>query len=233
MTTEEFKLGFNTYFNNIASNQAPGYNDFEISEFLTMAYEQIVAELYENNYSGFEKTESVRKSLDALLRRYTITDMVRQTDNKFDTNEYKCHIIDSDILYVVMEWAVIGKPVKKGSEITYPNKKTVEVIPIKYDDFLRTHKNPFRGVSKRRVIRIDSKDDTALLHSDKAYDVLEYNFEYIKKPLPIIIGNPDFADLTINGYSCGENIECELDASVHRAILLRAVQLAKAAWQSK
>jgi len=233
MTTEEFKLEFNTYFNNIASNQAPGYNDFEISEFLTMAYEQIVAELYENNYSGFEKTESIRKSLDALLRRYTITDMVKQTDNKFDTNEYKCRIFNSDILYVVMEWAVIGKPVLQDSETTYPNKKTVEVIPIKYDDFLRTHKNPFRGVSKKRVIRIDSKDDTALLHSDKAYDVLEYNFEYIKKPLPIIIGNPDFADLTINGYSCGENIECELDASVHRAILLRAVQLAKAAWQSK
>jgi len=234
MNTGEFKLEFNTYYNNVTSNQAPGYNDFEISEFLTLAYEQIVSELYENSVSGFEKTESARKSLDALLRRYTMDEVVKQDDNLFDTNEFKCHTYSDDVYRVVMEWAVIGKPViGPNGTIVYPQQKTVEVIPIKYDDFLRTHKNPFRGVSKKRVIRVDSKDNTPILHSDKEYDVIKYSFEYIKRPLPIIIGNNDFADLTINGYSCGEDIECELDSSTHRMILLRAVQLAKAAWQSK
>ena len=235
MTTEEFRTEFNTYYNNVTSNQAPGYNDFEISEFLTLAYEQIVNELYENSYSGFEKTEEMRKSLDALLRRYTIVDMTKQTDNRFDTNEFKCKTYSDDILYVVMEWAVIGKPVidPETNEKTYEDKRTVEVIPTKYDYFLRTYKNPFRGVSKKRAIRVDAKDNTAIIHCDKAYDVIEYNFEYLKKPLPIIIGNQDFAGLTINGYPAEVSIECELDESMHRPILLRAVQLAKSAWQSK
>jgi hypothetical protein len=242
MNTGEFKLEFNTYYNNVTSNQAPGYNDFEISEFLTLAYEQIVSELYENSVSGFEKTESARKSLDALLRQYVIRDVFKDPDNRFETNEFKCRTYRDEVLYVVMEWAVIGKPIldnngdpvlNEDDEPTYDDVHTVEVIPCKYDYFLRTYKNPFRGVSKKRALRIDSKDNTAIIHTDKDYEVIEYNFEYIKKPLPIIIGNPDFEDLTINGYHCGEDIECECDESIHRMILLRAVQLAKAAWQSK
>lgn len=229
MTNDELKLEFNTYYNNITSNQAPGVNDYEMSQFFTLAEEQIVSELYENNYIGFEKTESLRKSLDSLLRTYVIeeNDIIKQDDNLFDTNEFKCSTYYSGVLYVVMEWAKIGKTTD------HSKVKTVEVIPIKYDDFLRTHKNPFRGVSKKRVIRLDNKDDTTILHSDKGYDVLEYRFEYLKKPNPIILGNPDFEGYTINGFDCSVDVPCELDSSLHRIILLRAVQLAKAAWQSK
>ena len=176
MNTGEFKLEFNTYYNNVTSNQAPGYNDFEISEFLTLAYEQIVSELYENSVSGFEKTESARKSLDALLRQYVITDVFKDADNRFETNEFKCRTYRDEVLYVVMEWAVVGKPIYDSGtgEITdYEDRHTVEVIPCKYDYFLRTYKNPFRGVSKKRALRIDSKDNTAIIHTDKDYDIIE------------------------------------------------------------
>ena len=236
MTNEEFKLEFNTYFNNITSNQAPGVNDYEISQFLTLAEEQIVSELYESRYSGFEKTEELRKSLDALLQQYTIDVSESDIDetNIFETKAYKLNFYYEDVLYVVMEWAKIGIPeTNEQQETTYSKERTVEVIPIKYDDFLRTYKNSFRGVSKKRVIRLDASDNRVILHSPKGWDLEEYNFQFIKKPKPIIIGNSDFTGLTINGYDAGEDVECELDSSIHRPILLRAVQLAKAAWQSK
>ena len=226
MTNQEFKLEFNTYYNNVTSNKAPGYNDFEISQILTLAEEQIVAELYENAYSGFEKTENVRKSLDALLREKSFTP-TPDNDNIFPTDAYNVDISDKDdVMYIVMEWAKLRKDFATTG-------KTVEVIPIKYDDFLRTYKNPFRGVSKKRVIRLDTENNKVKLHAKSGYNIDEYHIEYIKKPDPIIIGNSDFATLTINGKPCGTDVPCELDSSVHRAILLRAVQLAKAAWQSK
>ena len=229
MTNTELKLEFNTYYNNIASDLAPGLNDFEISQFLTLAEEQIVEELYENKYSGFEKTENLRKSLDALLCRYTIplSDSDKEDVNIFDTEAYECNFLYETVMYVVMEWAKIAKHNTENAD------RTVEVIPIKYDDFLRTYKNPFRGVSKKRVIRLDQNDNSIILHAKKGWDIKEYNFEFLRKPKPIIIGNSEFTGYTINGIDAGTDVPCELDSTLHRPILLRAVQLAKAAWQSK
>lgn len=230
MTTSEFKLEFRTYYNNITSNQAPGVNDYEISQFLTLAEEQIVTEIYEGRYDGFEKSESNRRYLDALLVRWSLNPNINTSTNKFDayTKEYNGTLEKQDdptrVLFIVMEWAVIRKNNKS---------KTVDVIPIKYDDFLRTYKNPFRGVSSKRVLRLDDGNDKVQLHCDKDWSIDSYNVEFIKKPKPIIIGNDDFAGLTINGCPVETSVECELDESLHRSILLRAVQLAKAAWQSK
>lgn len=225
MTTSEFKLEFRTYYNNITSNQAPGVNDYEISQFLTLAEEQIVAELYDGRYDGFEHTESLRKSLDALLKEVKLFP-APDSKNIFETDAFDVNDLPDDLLYVVMEWASLRKDFSTV-------KKTVEVIPIKYDDFLRTYKNPFRGVSGKRILRVDTSDGKVKLHAQKGSNIDEYHIEYLRKPKPIIIGNADFEGLTINEYPAETSVECELDSSLHRSILLRAVQLAKAAWQSK
>lgn len=258
MTTGEFKLEFNTYYNNITSNQAPGVNDYEISQFLTLAQEQIVKEYYEGISAGFEKTESIRKSLNALVKekKYISTDFSEDDDDIFGIKAYLNPFnVNDNILYIVMEWAKISKESDQSSDneeadgeeaqesddsnmdvVEIPSK-TVEVIPIKYDDFLRTYKNPFRGITKNRVIRVDMTDNShssgSKLYVEKDYDLVEYRIKYLMKPEPIIIGNSDFSGLTINEYPANVSNECKLDSSIHRIILLRAVQLAKAAWQSK
>lgn len=234
MTTGEFKLEFNTYYNNITSNQAPGVNDYEISQFLTLAQEQIVSELYESINAGFEKTESVRRSLNALVKEVTYYIGSKDTDDIFGYNAYKSPLDSADkVMRIVMEWAKIEKLVPGQEAIV----RTIEVIPIKYDDFLRTYKNPFRGITKDRAIRVDYSGENvpagSKIYVDKDYDLTEYRVKYLKKPEPIIIGNNEFSGLTIDGFPATTSNECQLDSSVHRSILLRAVQLAKAAWQSK
>jgi hypothetical protein len=82
-------------------------------------------------------------------------------------------------------------------------------------------------------------EKTILSVLGQSYSNIEYIVRYIRKPKPIIIGDLD--GLTIEGYEFGDPAEestqhphliegCELDSSVHQAILQRAVELAKIAW---
>ena len=57
-----------------------------------------------------------------------------------------------------------------------------------------------------------------------------YKIRYSKKPNPIILIDLE-DDLSINGIS--EESECELDSSLHRTILDRAVALALQTMYSK
>ena len=52
MTREEFSTGFDTYFNNITSNQAPGLNEHEKSLFLTKAQDEITKDHFTANSKG-------------------------------------------------------------------------------------------------------------------------------------------------------------------------------------
>jgi hypothetical protein len=59
---------------------------------------------------------------------------------------------------------------------------------------------------------------------------MTYTLRYLRRPLPIIVGDID--DLKIGGksYSDVSSIGCELDPILHEDILQRAVELAKVAW---
>lgn len=58
-------------------------------------------------------------------------------------------------------------------------------------------------------------------------DSLSYKMRYIRKPKPIIL--VDLEDgLSIDGYT--KKTECEIDSELHREILQRAVELAKASY---
>ena len=53
MTVEDFSIEFDLLFNNIASNKAPGLNDYEKSLFLTQAQELVVRGLYSSGEQSF------------------------------------------------------------------------------------------------------------------------------------------------------------------------------------
>ena len=74
MTPQEFSSEFDILYNNIMSNKAPGLDDYEKSFFLTQAQEILVLTYYNGNNSSkdsFEKTEEVRRYLDALVTKET------------------------------------------------------------------------------------------------------------------------------------------------------------------
>ena len=89
-------------------------------------------------------------------------------------------------------------------------------------------KNPFRGPSNNRVLRLDLGNN--LIEVISNYDITKYLIRYIRKPNPIILVDLE-DELSINGVT--EESECELDSSLHRTILDRAVALALQTMYSK
>ena len=107
---------------------------------------------------------------------------------------------------------------------------TLQVIPLKFDEYTRLMSKPFKRPLKYQAWRLINSDV-----SNKAdiivgpSDVLtKYTIRYIRRPNPIIVSDLD--GLTIEGV--GHASECELDPILHEEIVQRAVELAKAAWTS-
>jgi len=61
----------------------------------------------------------------------------------------------------------------------------------------------------------------------------KYIYEYLAKPLPIILDDFSTQGLEIDGLMLPQTPICELDSSLHRTIISQAVQLAAAAWADK
>lgn len=115
-----------------------------------------------------------------------------------------------------------------------------QVVPIAYTEYMRLMSKPFKEPLKYQAWRLISNTDSAntnieivITSADKnAYDIEKYVVRYVKRPVPIILTNLSDAfgeNLSIHGVS--KVSECELDPSVHEAILQRAVELAKIAWE--
>jgi hypothetical protein len=140
------------------------------------------------------------------------------------------------------------------NESIYTTKNTIlQVVPLRYDEYLRLMSKPFKRPLKNQAWRLlnfgigsgssATKYAEIILHSWDT--VSSYNIRYIRMPMPIILAPMD--GLSIGGYlgcnSSGEavpvgdtsstvtqGIECELDPVLHEEILQRAVELAKVAW---
>lgn len=217
MSTEEFITQFDIFYNNIASNSAPSIDNYEKSVFLTQAQRDIVIELYNGRGIpgiSFESTEEARLYLREITtsKDYDIT-----IDESID---FKSLELPEDLWFITME------EVKYSSEDKCISDYSPMVVPIRQDNLNRVLKNPFKGPSKERVLRVDI-NSTIKLYSK--YDIEKYTIYYIKSPNPIILESLN--GVTIEGESWVS--ECELNPILHRAILERAVYLAKMAYIGK
>lgn len=218
MTNQEFSNEFDILYNNIASNQAPGLDEYEKSVFLTMSQEALVLEIFSGkNASGdsFEKTEEVRQYLSDIVK-------TAQLSTVEDSSIIK--ISEASTLYELPNdlWFTTYESVKFDTSIgdNIPSSD-IEVVPVTQDEFSRINKNPFRKSNIGRVLRLNVSGKVELV-SD--FDIASYNIRYISKLSPIILEDLPF-DLSIKGESI--QTECKLNPAVHKVILGRAVQLAK------
>lgn len=221
MTTEEFSNEFDILLNSYANTQEFGntpnlleFNEYEKSIFLTKAQEQLVEDYYKGTSSySFEQSEEMRRSLEALV--------VTTKLNKHITNTTS--ISSNSIIYKLPEdlWFITYESATYNTDQECLNLLNPLVSPVSQDEFYNTNRNPFRGPSDKRILRLDVGVNQIELVS--LYPIKEYIIRYIKKPSPIILVDlPD--NITINNIH--NKTECELNTLVHRTILDRAVQLA-------
>lgn len=220
MTAAEMKDEFLVLYDKITNFAAPGYEDDEISRFLSKAQERIVLHDYNpqgNKYQqGFEQTEQRRKDLQELVPpEVACTPSVLQTGVLPNATFFDLPI---DCLYALGEEVTIGHPTD-----TCMNGKRIGVKPITQDEYRINRKNPFKKpfASNNDGVtwRLDRNIRRHELITDGIFTITTYHLSYLKKPNPIIIG----ANI-IEGITGPQN--CQLNTILHRRIIDEAVNIA-------
>lgn len=225
MTCEEFSLEFDLLYNNIMSNKAPGLSEYEKSLFLTQAQESIVLDIYSGKYGdSFERTEETTSYLNQLLKQRTYDSGEFTEGNKLDTRSIFV-TLPEDIWFKTGETAYI---IDDFYKCNVDGLREVMVFPVTQDTLVRTKRSPFRGPNERRILRLDSGKNQVELISN--YEIHSYTVRYLSRPEPIILKELP-QGLTIGGKSSPQT--CLLNTAIHKAILSKAVLIAKSSWESE
>ena len=226
MTTKEFSDMFDTLLNSYSLQTSFGdtnslrevvLDEYEKSVFLTRAQEQLIISYYSGNNSNgesFENTEEIRRYLSSLIKTAEISPSNDSSYKKLTTKS-QLFTLPNDVWFITYESASLG-----SSSDACLNEKKLDVVPVKQDYFHRVNRNPFRGPSERRALRLDIEGKRVELVSD--YTINKYLIRYIVKPSPIIL--TDLEGVSIDGVSTEQT--CALEESLHKTILDLAVRLA-------
>lgn len=227
MNEQEFSHQFSTLLNSYAVAAGFGRTDspttieldeYEKSLFLTNSQEEIALSLYTGrNSSGlsFEETEELRRYLsnlvcEAELKPITTTDgkpLGIESTSKFFT-------LPKDLWFITYESVLL-------TEGKCENHTTMEVVPVRQDEYHKIKKNPFRGANDRRALRLDLSEGNVEIVCK--YPVSEYYIRYLKRLKPIILTQLD-DDTELRGEKTP--MTSELPESLHLRILNRAVEMA-------
>ena len=229
MNATEFKTEFNLAYNNLASNQAPGLDEVEISIYLTKAQNILVDALY----GEFEKSEEARRKLADIIvtTRCSITS-VAVADILYP--EYtKTYSLPNNVRYIINE------QVKMSSNAsTCIKSKFLKVQPILHDEIDTIIDNPFK-FNIRRALRLDTASNNVpyveILTKDKEH-IEYYQIRYVKTPSPIFIyNNTQYSD-TIDGQEAPITLvdyePASLPSTTHRQIVEIAAKLAYADYKN-
>lgn len=220
MNNKEFSNEFDILYNNLMSNNAAPLSEYEKSVLLTQSQESIVIDIYNGRFNGesFENTEEVTEYISNLVKEvilhYTIENEAHKNSIFFPLPE--------DLWFITYESANLS-----DEFLGCANNKDVVVVPVSQDNFYNVFRNPFRGPNNRRILRLTIGTKAELVSK---YNIKSYTVRYLSRPDPIIL-----EDLTGYGVSINNETkvtECKLNPVIHRAILNRAVSLAKAVWSS-
>lgn len=234
MTVQEFSNGFDTLvssyrdFGNLEHRElldSIEFDEYEKSLFLTLAQDEVVVDLYSGrNYYGlsFESTEEARRYLDVLVKDAKPEELEDGSDAVDGlTSDSKIYELPDDLAFIVYEQITLDT----GST-DCANGSIVAVQPMTHDEFHKIRKNPFRGPTKSRAIRLDVGGN--LVEIVYKYNYKDYRVRYLSIPEPIILENmPQMGITYLNeAVQDGKAQTCKLPELLHKPILERAVQMA-------
>lgn len=226
MTVQDFSNGMDTLLNSYAltarfgSTDNPGtieLDEYEKSQLLTKAQDDIVIELYSGRNSmgaSFEETEEMRRYLSKIVKEAKLEPITTSSDKPLgiDSNS-KFFTLPEELWFITYESV-------KVSDSNCDAMSTLDVYPVTQDEYRKIRRNPFRGANNRRALRLDLSNGVVEIVSK--HTVTEYYVRYLRKLQPIILA--DLGEQSIRESSTVS--ECELPDSLHQRILDRAVMLA-------
>ena len=260
MTNKEMSDLFDTLYNNITSNQAPGINEFDKSVFLTKAQSELVKNHFvpQGNVHqvGFDGSQKRQMDFSLLMKTFT----GNPSGSSVVDPRALVYQLPADVLYIINESVQLLSPKSAVTAIR-------QVKALSYDEYERLMSKVLKEPAKYQAWRLMTKSadytlngvsqgqspvvEVILTSADKTKYGLSltpnrarYVVRYAKKPRPIILEDFSSAfgeDLSIDGKN-GSEVEysnnglntywepCELDKSIQEEIVQRAVELAKVAW---
>lgn len=228
MTTLELNNEFEIHYNSIAGQSAPNLDAYEKSVYLTKAQLEIVKNYYDSasnrKQRGFEASEKRREDLKELIKNYSNSDAFNDS-SKIHLSSRFFNIPDDVFI-------IINEQVEITSEDCF-NGNTINVKPVSHDEFNRQIKNPFKTPDNSLAWRLDysSINNNKVVEIVSPYNVtgsLTYKLRYLKYPRPIILKDLvlEFPGDTLSIDNQTGESNCELNESLHREIVDRAVELA-------
>jgi hypothetical protein len=239
MTTVEFSQEFDTLYNNIKSQSAPGLDEYEKSVFLTKAQEELVKNYFNPKSNklqeGFDDNEKRQIDFSEIVR---VADVTSQTPSQ---GQYLSIDDRAQMFLLPADTFIINNEQVTLEDTATNNTFKVTVVPINYRAYDRIMAKPYKEPLKRQCWRMIQSNSTTPVNAQGQQIVSEiisrtgtvvdkYMLRYIKKPQPIILADLTPWDLSINGED--SPTECELNPIVHREILDRAVELAKVHYEA-
>ena len=262
MTEQEFSSEFDLLYNNVSSNQAPGFTEYEKSVFLTKAQDEIIKNYFTNVQGGNKYQQGIedsRKRYADFSTLLTIAELNAETTGitPFDERGKIFKLPDgttpSDnpkpkVMIVVTE---TFKTAAAASATT--GLESYQVIPLRFDEYIRLMSKPSSDPLKKQVWKLMGNNESGngsieiVPHwKDKNNATNKLVLKYIRKPYPIILEDLTAQGFTIEGYVnsgvkkpvSGPTPEsnaacCELAEELHPEILQRAVELAKVFYQGE
>ncbi len=243
-TCQEWSLKFDQYYNNIASNKAPGLNEYEKSVLLSDAQDSIVLSLCNGTLGkAFESTEEVTNYLAPLIRQETWEEKETHAETekikKIASPEFK--VDDSSVVFSLPDDLFLRTYEQCFVDTDNCTNLPAIVLPVTQDELWRRRRSPFHRETANRVLRLafdDAQVSEGKLSSTKYSELIssgtikKYIVRYISRPEPIILTNLHQINQELDIRGKYEPKPCLLDEALHEAILAEAVRLAKAIWQS-
>lgn len=214
MDTVEMSNEFDVLLSSFTIDGALVLDEYEKSVCLTQAQKQIVVEIYSGIVnSSFERTEEVKRYLSNLVKTYETSSKESGILGLSKSSIF--FKIPEDVWFITYESAVLD-----DERLECLNKTEAVIVPTTQDEYYRISRNPFRGPTKGRALRLDIKDNMVEIISD--YNITKYLVRYLAEPTPIVL--VDLGDVSVDGIST--KTECKLDKALHKPILDRAVRIA-------
>ena len=230
MTLQEFNTNFDLLYNNIASNQAPGLDEYEKSVFLTNAQLELVKNYF--NPKGNKYQEGFDQSPKRQLDFSTITDLLVYSPTNALSNVTKFNE-DSIVFPYNDNFLFIIQVLATVTDSVTGRDKNVNIRSITNVEYMMAMNKPYKYPFKHEGWRIIHNTGVRKLELLLSYGdrLISYKIRYIKRPTPIILTDLSSLGLTIDGISTPT--DCILDESMHAEIVQRAVELAKMSYDSQ
>lgn len=215
MTLNDFSVQFDLGYNNALKLQAPGLNVYEKSLYLTKAFRQLIKD-YARDFEVNEKSKE--------LLSYLVQDLEVTYDSSLNSTLATLKLSSSNRVFELPEgvWFILQE------RLYTSDTKSIEVKPVRLDEYNESIKNPFREPNSRKAWRLtvgDNRDEPShIVEIATTLTPTKYKFRYLKKPGVIIL-----ADLKPFGWNIEDVTAATLPIGndlLHEAIVDRAVILA-------